>query len=155
MRKPGLYGRQAFAPNPAAVAQDGAPAAAGVAAQKSVLPFPANFRRLILSFHKSVPPSHPARLYLNDPAPGNTPSLRARKNNSERLSVKRGKRQQKTVSHWIIAVDSLTSNSLRTLTGQHPQSQGKPQKPALDPGIDRTQALSMDPTENNFALRVR
>jgi hypothetical protein len=46
--------RQAFAAHPAAVAEDGLAAFAGIAAQKPVLTFPPDFRWLILSFHKLV-----------------------------------------------------------------------------------------------------
>ena len=46
-------GRQAFAAHAAAVAQRGAAALGGFAGEKSVLPFAADFRRLILAFHKS------------------------------------------------------------------------------------------------------
>src|SRR5262249_32458585 len=51
-----LNRRQALAPFSAAVAQDGPPAFARVAAQESVLAFAADFRGLVLSFHnQSVP----------------------------------------------------------------------------------------------------
>jgi hypothetical protein len=49
-----LHRRQPFAPDAAAIAQRGAPAFGRVAAQKAVLPFAADFRRLILSLHKSI-----------------------------------------------------------------------------------------------------
>jgi hypothetical protein len=45
---------QAFAPNPAAILQDGAAALCRIAAQKSVLPLSSSLRGLILSFHKSI-----------------------------------------------------------------------------------------------------
>jgi hypothetical protein len=45
--------RQAFAAHAAAVGQRGLAALAGIAVEKSVLPFAADFRRLILAFHKS------------------------------------------------------------------------------------------------------
>jgi hypothetical protein len=48
----GLNGRQAFAALAAAVAQRGAAALGGFAGEKSVLPFAAHFRWLILAFHK-------------------------------------------------------------------------------------------------------
>jgi hypothetical protein len=47
-----LYGRQTFAPDAAPIAQNPLAAFARVPAEKSVLPFAAHFRRLILSFHK-------------------------------------------------------------------------------------------------------
>ena len=46
--------RQAFASDAAAVAQRGFAALARIAVEKSVLPFAADFRRLILAFHKSI-----------------------------------------------------------------------------------------------------
>jgi hypothetical protein len=45
---------QTFAAHAAAVAQDCPAALGGIAGQKAVLPFAANFRRLVLAFHKSV-----------------------------------------------------------------------------------------------------
>ena len=48
----GLDRGQAFAAFAAAVAQRGAAAPGGFAGEKPVLPFPADFRRLILAFHK-------------------------------------------------------------------------------------------------------
>jgi hypothetical protein len=45
---------QPFAAVPAAVAQDGAAAFAGITAQETVLPFAANFRWLVLSLHKII-----------------------------------------------------------------------------------------------------
>jgi hypothetical protein len=47
----GSDGRQALAPDPAAVPQRGSATAGGFARQKTMLPFAANLRRLILSFH--------------------------------------------------------------------------------------------------------
>jgi hypothetical protein len=47
-----LERRQALAPYPAAVAENGLAALARIAAQKPVLAFPPDFRWLILSFHK-------------------------------------------------------------------------------------------------------
>jgi hypothetical protein len=44
--------REAFAAEAAAVAQDGLAALARIAVEKSVLPFAADFRWLILAFHK-------------------------------------------------------------------------------------------------------
>jgi len=44
--------RQAFAAEAAAVGEDGLAALGGIAVEKSVLPFAADFRRLILAFHK-------------------------------------------------------------------------------------------------------
>jgi len=49
-----LNRRQAFAALAAAVAQRGAAAFGGFAGKKPVLPFAADFRRLILAFHKSI-----------------------------------------------------------------------------------------------------
>jgi hypothetical protein len=43
---------QALPPNPPAIAQYGLATLARVAIQKTMLPFPANLRRLILSLHK-------------------------------------------------------------------------------------------------------
>jgi hypothetical protein len=51
--------RQALAPGAAAVAQDGPPAPGRVAAQKTMLPLSADFRRLILSLHKIISESGP------------------------------------------------------------------------------------------------
>src|SRR6266568_1672774 len=87
-----LNRRQTLAPYPAAVAQDGAPALAGVAAQQSVLPFPANLRRLILAFHKSVQVCRPASLCQKTNC---TETLRigAPEDNSEPEAVKRRKKQ--------------------------------------------------------------
>src|SRR2546423_1559150 len=45
---------EAFTADAAAVAQDGASALARVSAPEAVLPFPADFRWLILSLHKPV-----------------------------------------------------------------------------------------------------
>jgi hypothetical protein len=53
--KSGSHWRQPFAPDAAAVAQNGAPALRRVPAQKAVLTFAANFRWLILAFHKALP----------------------------------------------------------------------------------------------------
>jgi hypothetical protein len=50
----GLNGRQAFATDAAAVGQRGLAALARIAVEKPVLPFAADFRRLILAFHKSI-----------------------------------------------------------------------------------------------------
>jgi hypothetical protein len=49
-----LYGRQAFAPHPATIAQDRPAAFLRVAREETMLPFAADLRRLILSFHMSV-----------------------------------------------------------------------------------------------------
>jgi hypothetical protein len=46
-----LDGREALASGTATVAKDGAPALLGVAIQKPMLPFAADFRWLILPFH--------------------------------------------------------------------------------------------------------
>jgi hypothetical protein len=46
---------QALTANAAAVAEYGPPAFAGIATEEAMLPFPAGFRRLILSFHLNVP----------------------------------------------------------------------------------------------------
>jgi len=48
----GSNGRQAFAADAAAVGQRGLAAPARMAVEKPVLPFAADFRRLILAFHK-------------------------------------------------------------------------------------------------------
>ena len=45
---------EAFAADPAAIGQNGAPALLGVAIQKAVLAFAPDFRRLILAFHVFV-----------------------------------------------------------------------------------------------------
>jgi len=45
------HGGQTFASDPSAVGQGGSPTFGGIAVQKTVLPFPANFRWLILPFH--------------------------------------------------------------------------------------------------------
>ena len=52
MNARGLNRGQAFASDAAAVAQRGFAALARIAVKKSVLPFAADFRRLILAFHK-------------------------------------------------------------------------------------------------------
>jgi hypothetical protein len=49
-----LYRSQPLAPDAPTIVQNAAPALARVAREKSVLAFPAHFRWLILSFHKSV-----------------------------------------------------------------------------------------------------
>jgi len=76
--------RQPLAPCAAAIAQDGAPTLARVPIEKSVLPFAADFRRLILSLHKFVfrSPGDWSST-RDDPAPD-----RARKIISESGSVK-------------------------------------------------------------------
>ena len=79
---------QTFAAVPAAVAQDGAAAFAGIAAQEAVLPFAPNFRRLILSLHKISPV---LRAGTARPRTPKSPINGAEKSNSESLSVKRGK----------------------------------------------------------------
>jgi len=48
----GLNRRQAFASHAAAIGQRGFAALARIAVKKPVLPFAADFRRLILAFHK-------------------------------------------------------------------------------------------------------
>ena len=66
---------QPLAPRAAAVSQDGAPTLARVAIEKSVLPFAADFRRLILSLHKFVlrSPGDGSRSGMaNHPAPDGT-----------------------------------------------------------------------------------
>jgi hypothetical protein len=50
----GSNGRQAFATDAAAIGQCGLAALARIAVEKPVLPFAADFRRLILAFHKSI-----------------------------------------------------------------------------------------------------
>jgi hypothetical protein len=51
----GSHWRQPFAADTAAIAQNGAPTLRRVPAQEAVLTFAANFRWLILAFHKSLP----------------------------------------------------------------------------------------------------
>jgi len=53
--KSGAHRRQSLAPDTAAIAQNGAPALRRVPAQEAVLTFAANFRWLILAFHKALP----------------------------------------------------------------------------------------------------
>jgi hypothetical protein len=50
----GLNRRQAFASHAAAIGQRGFAALARIAVKKSVLPFAADFRWLILAFHKLI-----------------------------------------------------------------------------------------------------
>jgi hypothetical protein len=50
----GLNRRQAFASHAAAIGKRGFAALARIAVKKSVLPFAADFRRLILAFHKLI-----------------------------------------------------------------------------------------------------
>jgi hypothetical protein len=50
----GLNRRQAFASHAAAIGQRGLAALARIAVKKSVLPFAAHFRWLILAFHKLI-----------------------------------------------------------------------------------------------------
>src|SRR5205809_4427144 len=55
-----------------------------------MLPFAANLRRLILSFHKSVQVSRPASVCPNDAVPGTTP-LSEGENSRATERVKRGR----------------------------------------------------------------
>jgi hypothetical protein len=52
MAREGLYRREAFATRAATAGDRGLAALAGIAGEEPVLTFPADFRRLILAFHK-------------------------------------------------------------------------------------------------------
>jgi hypothetical protein len=56
-RDPESNWSEALAAHPTAIPEDGAAALAGIAAEKAVLPFPADLRGLILSFHIKICPT--------------------------------------------------------------------------------------------------
>src|ERR1041384_7673068 len=66
--------RQALAAHPASIAQNGAATLRRVAAEKAVLPFAADFRWLILAFHKVVSSN---RGFPQLPCPAKCPERRA------------------------------------------------------------------------------
>jgi hypothetical protein len=80
-----LNWRQTLASHPAAISQDGAPALRGIAAQKTMLPLPPPFRRLILSFHKSTKVTSD-NLFVQNGRWGS--AIGARENNSRTARVK-------------------------------------------------------------------
>jgi len=96
-----LYGSQALAPGPTAVAQSGAAAFGGIAVQKAMLAFAPDFRRLILAFHVII------FSWLPRSSAGNTPA----RGESALRSLKRYRQVSKCQSRKL--AHRLTQNASR------------------------------------------
>ena len=134
MTRGGLYRRQAFTARATAAGERGATAPSGLAGEESVLTFTADFRRLILAFHKFFKFS-----------PGQKPEF-------GRIVIKTGESRHRSALAPIFTVPRRRGNLFISVAGQAIGALDAASKVDVRPNPAAKNFMTTNGTDSSFIL---